>query len=77
MPLLEYRVYIVDDANDRILQRIHLMCDSDEMAEERARQLVDRFPINCGKPRNFWDALSRSSEGRFSWRMPGVRPPKK
>jgi hypothetical protein len=45
MPLLEYRVYIVDDANDRILQRIHLMCDSDEMAEERARQLVDRFPI--------------------------------
>ena len=45
MPLLEYRAYEIDDASDRILQRIDLMCDGDAAAKERAQQLVDRYPI--------------------------------
>ena len=49
MPLLEYRAYEIDDASDRILQRIDLVCDGDAAAKERAQQLVDRHPIVLGR----------------------------
>ena len=41
---IEYRAYAIG-SDDRIILRVDLMCDDDEDANERARQLVDYHTI--------------------------------
>jgi hypothetical protein len=40
----EYRAYIVDPSG-HVLERIDMMCSDEEVAKERARQLVDGHDV--------------------------------
>jgi hypothetical protein len=56
-----YKAYVIGP-DDCIVSRFDLICDDDDAAKERARQLVDRHPIELWQAKGFWAGSSRCNK---------------
>ena len=63
---IEYRTYAIG-ADDRIVSRIEMVCDDDDDAKERARQLVDDQAIELWRG-DKWPCSNR-------WIVSELKPP--